>query len=176
MKRRLMLPMLVGLLGFTGAGILPLPGAVASTSGSAQTRASSRMTMTTTEFETRLLARVNNRRAARGCRQLGLDSALVLAAQRHSASMADQRELSHRLAGEADLAVRITGAGYTRWRLLAENLAWGQSSPRAVFRAWVHSAGHRANLDNCRLRDIGLGVVYRSGRPWVTADFGRRRR
>jgi uncharacterized protein YkwD len=72
------------------------------------------------------------------------------------------------------LQVRAVNAGYTNWRLLAENLAWGQSTPRQVFRDWVHSAGHRANLDNCRLRDIGLGVVIRGGRPWVTQDFGRR--
>ena len=100
----------------------------------------------------------------------------VLAATRHTSRMADQRELSHRLSGEADLASRITAAGYRNWRMLAENLAWGQASPRAVLRAWVHSPGHRANLDNCRLRDIGIGVEIRSGRPWVTADFGRHRR
>jgi uncharacterized protein YkwD len=89
--------------------------------------------------------------------------------------MADHRELSHQLPGEPDLATRVRLAGYTHWRLLAENLAWGQSSPRAVFRAWRSSAGHRANLDNCRLRHIGIGVLIRGGRPWVTADFGRRR-
>jgi uncharacterized protein YkwD len=175
MSRRVLLPMLVGLLGFTGASILPLPSSVAAASGATVTQTSSRMTMSTTEFETRLLSRANVRRANHGCRPFRLHSALVLAARRHSTSMAGRRELSHRLSGEADLAVRITRAGYTNWRLLAENLAWGQSSPRAVFRAWVHSAGHRANLDNCRLREIGIGVVFRSGRPWVTADFGRRR-
>jgi uncharacterized protein YkwD len=175
MNRRLLLPMLVGLLGFTGTSILPLPSSGASTSGSTLTGVSSLTAMSTSEFETRLLSRANHRRDARGCRRFRLNSALVLAARRHSTAMADRRELSHRLSGEADLAVRITRAGYTNWRMLAENLAWGQSSPRAVFRAWVHSPGHRANLDNCRLRDIGFGVVMRNGRPWVTADFGRRR-
>jgi uncharacterized protein YkwD len=175
MKRRLLLPMLVGLLGFTGASILSLPSSVASTTGSTVSTTPLRMTMSTSEWEGRLLTRVNHRRAKRGCRQFRLNADLVLAARRHSSAMAQRRELSHRLSGEADLAVRITRAGYTHWRILAENLAWGQASPRAVMRAWVHSAGHRANLDNCRLRDIGLGVVMRNGRPWVTADFGRRR-
>jgi uncharacterized protein YkwD len=175
MKRRLLLPMLVGLLSLTGASILPPTSAFATTSGSTLSSTSARMTLSGYDWEARLLTRVNHRREARGCRLFTLDSALVLAARRHSTAMADRRELSHRLSGETDLAARITQAGYTRWRILAENLAWGQTSPRAVMRDWVHSAGHRANLDNCRLRDIGLGVVLRNGRPWVTADFGRRR-
>ncbi len=133
-------------------------------------------TLSPTEFGTRLLARINRRRTNHGCREFRTSSPLVLAAQRHSEAMAARRELSHRLAGEPDLAVRITQAGYTNWRRLAENLAWGQAGPRAVLRAWVASAGHRANLDDCRLRDIGIGVVIRNRRPWVTADFGRRHR
>ena len=74
---------------------------------------------------------------------------------------------------EPAIDVRAVNAGYTNWRILAENLAWGQATPRAVFRDWMHSPGHRANLDNCRLRDVGYGVVIRNGRPWVTGDYGR---
>lgn len=90
--------------------------------------------------------------------------------------MADARLLSHRLSGEADLGTRVTRAGYTNWRIVAENLAWGHSTPAAIFRAWIRSPGHRANIDNCRLRHIGIGVELRRGGPWVTQDLGRRRR
>lgn len=131
-------------------------------------------TFSASQFEARLLDRINHRRLNHGCRAFRSNAALLLASERHSQLMVADRELSHRLSGEASLGTRVTRAGYTHWRIVAENLAWGQSSPRAVFRAWVHSAGHRANLDNCRLRDIGVAVVLRSGRPWVTADFGRR--
>jgi uncharacterized protein YkwD len=122
----------------------------------------------------RLVNRINHRRVNHGCRAFRSNAALELAGDRHTQLMVADREVSHQLSGEAALGTRVTRAGYTHWRIVAENLAWGQSSPRAVFRAWVHSAGHRANLDNCRLRDIGIAVVLRSGRPWVTADFGRR--
>ena len=129
--------------------------------------------MSTGTFEHRLLLRTNYRRALHGCRALRLNAALVHAARLHSTRMSYQGDLSHRLAGEGGLAERAVAAGYLNWRILAENLAWGQSTPRAVFRAWVASPGHRANLDNCALRDVGFGVVYSAGRPWVTADFGR---
>jgi uncharacterized protein YkwD len=167
------LPMLMCLVGLLGSG-LPASSAQAASASQGTTQAGS-TTLTTAQFSTRLLTRMNHRRVGRGCRQFRLSPALVLAAQRHTAAMVAGRQVSHRLAGEADLGSRAVSAGYTRWRILAENLAWGQAGPRAVLRAWVHSPGHRANLDNGRLRDVGLGIAILSGRPWVTADFGRRR-
>lgn len=133
-------------------------------------------TMSASEFERRLFNRTNARRDRHGCRPLRLNDALQLAALRHSTRMADENELSHRLADEPSIDVRAESAGYTNWRLLAENLAWGQATPRQVFRDWVRSPGHRANLDNCRLRDVGYSVVIRGGQPWITQDFGRRLR
>jgi len=157
-----------------GLTLTPVPAAQAARTG--RTQAGIRgTTLGAAEFGSRLLTRMNHRRSERGCREFRVNAPLVLAAQRHTDAMVARGELSHRLSGEADLAGRAVDAGYTHWRILAENLAWGQSGPRAVFRAWVASPGHRANLDNCRLRDVGLGVVIRNGRPWVTADFGRRR-
>jgi uncharacterized protein YkwD len=150
------------------------PAAESAPASGARAGRASYTTLSAGEFERRLFARINTRRDARGCREFRLNAALQLAARRHTALMVDAHELSHQLPGEAGLATRVARAGYTNWRILAENLAWGQSSPRAVFRAWVASAGHRANLDNCRLRDLGIGVIVRNGRPWVTADFGRR--
>ena len=174
MKRQVLLAMLVGLLCSTAVSVAPLPATAASTTRSAPARAAY-TTLSAAEFERRLFNRINVRRSNHGCRQFRLNSALVLAARRHSSLMSSRRVLSHRLAGEPSLASRIENAGYTNWRMLAENLAWGQTWPRGVLRAWVGSSGHRANLDNCGLRDIGIGVVIRNGRPWVTADFGRRR-
>jgi len=164
------LPLLMCLVSI---GLLPAPATQAAGTGST-TPGVRGTTLSAAAFGSRLLVRMNHRRIDQGCHQLRVSSALVLAAQRHTDAMAARSELSHRLAGEADLAGRAVSAGYTHWRILAENLAWGQAGPRAVFRAWVRSAGHRANLDNCRLRDVGIGVVIRNGKPWVTADFGRR--
>ena len=170
MMRQVGLAVLVGLVSI-GGGLLPAVGADAATGPTA----AAGTTLGAAEFRDRLVARVNHRRENRGCRLFRANGALTLAAQRHSDAMAARNRLSHRLAGEPSLGTRVTRAGYTGWRLVAENLAWGQSSPRAVLRAWVRSSGHRANLDNCRLRDVGVGVTIRGGRPWVTADVGRLR-
>jgi uncharacterized protein YkwD len=46
------------------------------------------------------------------------------------------------------------------WRA-GENIAWGTgklASPRAVFRAWIHSPEHRANILG-RYSQIGIGMV-----------------
>jgi uncharacterized protein YkwD len=168
-----MWPALVGLLGLcliptAGAQAAPLaPGAGTSVQRAAYA------TTSAADFERRLFARTNARRAAHRCRPLRRDAALARAAHRHSALMLMRASLSHRVAGEDDLAVRVPAAGYRHWRVLAENLAWGQRTPRRLFRDWVASPSHRANLDDCRLRDVGIAVILDHGRPWVTADFGR---
>ena len=163
------------LLGLVCASLfLVTPPVTAASSAPSSAARATYVTMSPTTFESRLLVRTNYRRVHHGCAALRLNLPLVSSARLHSSRMSSANDLSHRLAGEGDLSVRAVSAGYTHWRLLAENLAWGQSAPRAVFRAWVASPGHRANLDNCRLRDVGFGVVIRNGRPWVTADFGRR--
>lgn len=154
-----------GLSGPAAAGLgRAAPGAALTTAASAG------------DFENILFTRTNARRLRHGCRPLRLDTALVLAARQHALRMVAQHDLSHQLPGELALQGRAVAAGYTSWRILAENLAWGQATPAQVFRDWVRSPEHRANLDNCRLRDLGIGAVVAAGRPWVTEDFGRRQR
>jgi uncharacterized protein YkwD len=170
--RRMWSAVLLGLMCLY-VGTSPAQAASVAPTSTASAERAAYTTMSSDYFESRLLARTNARREAHGCRPLRLNAALALAARRHSNLMSSQGNLSHRLAGEPDLATRAVSAGYTRWRILAENLAWGQATPRDVFRDWVNSPGHRANLDNCRLRDVGIAVVIQNGRPWVTADYGR---
>ena len=46
------------------------------------------------------------------------------------------------------------------WRA-GENIAWGTgklASPRSIFRAWIHSPEHRANILG-RYSQIGIGMV-----------------
>lgn len=64
------------------------------------------------------------------------------------------------------------------WRA-GENIAWGTgklASPRAIFRAWIHSPEHRANILG-RYSQVGIGMVVGGlrGRPGVhvwTQHFG----
>jgi uncharacterized protein YkwD len=54
----------------------------------------------------------------------------------------------------------------------AENIAQGQATPAAVMADWMASAGHRANILDCDLTTLGVGVAYGPGGPWWTQDFG----
>lgn len=125
-------------------------------------------------LESRVLALTNRERRARGCRALRDSTVLRRAARGHSVTMARHGRMSHQLPGEPRFTARITNAGYRGWRIVAENVARGFSGPAAVVRAWMRSPGHRANILNCRLRDLGVGVVLHGGQLWWTQNFGRR--
>lgn len=164
------LPVLLMLLSTTTPAADAQPGPSTRTAAATSTYA-----LTTAQFENRLLSRTNTRRARIGCPQLRLNSSLIRAARTHSALMARTRTLSHQLSGEARFDVRITRQGYTGWSILAENIVRGTPTPANLFQSWIASPAHRRNIDNCRLREIGLGVAYGGGQGWATMDLGRRR-
>ena len=67
---------------------------------------------------------------------------------------------------------------------LAENIAHGagsDGSPRSIMRVWMHSGGHRHNVLDPQLRQIGVGVFVGNWKDYentsmYTADFGAIRR
>lgn len=134
----------------------------------------SRSTATST-MEGEAMQAVNRARARSGCAALRVTSSLRVAARRHSARMARQGTLSHRLSGEPALARRVADAGYTGARMLGETIATGPTSGASAVRMWLASPKHRAILLDCRFRHVGAGVVRSgSGRHWWTVDLGRR--
>ena len=46
--------------------------------------------------------------------------------------------------------------------VLGENLAGGQSTPKAVVEAWMNSETHRANILNKSFRELGVVYYYQS--------------
>jgi hypothetical protein len=52
----------------------------------------------------------------------------------------------------------------------AENIAYGQSSPMQVMGSWMTSPGHKANILNPALKELGVGLSS-SGFRW-TQGFG----
>ncbi|TNM38255.1 CAP domain-containing protein [Nocardioides albidus] len=126
------------------------------------------------DMEDRILALTNQQRVSNGCRALRPSKHLRRAARRHTVTMARAGVMSHQLPGEASFSARISRAGYRGWSRVAENIARGFSSPEAVMTAWMESPGHRQNILNCRLRELGVGVVLSDDQLWWTQDFGRR--
>ena len=115
-----------------------------------------------------VLTLVNQERAAAGCRPLAADSRLAAVAGAHSADMRDRGFFDHvNLAGLSPFD-RAEAAGVAA---RAENIARGQSDAAAVMEAWMNSPGHRANILDCGLTRLGVGIADGGGGPWWTQLF-----
>ena len=131
-----------------------------------------------TPYEQQVFDLVNQQRAANGLQPLTLDSRLVNAARAHNNAMIQKNEFSHQVTGELPLCAsganndRFDAVGYG-WTMCAENIAAGQTTPQDVMNAWMNSSGHRANILNPNLKNIGIG--YTTGGSYGTywnEDFG----
>jgi uncharacterized protein YkwD len=96
------------------------------------------------------------------------------AAQLHADQMASLGQMAHSLPGARypEPQNRLAAVGYS-WQAYAENVAYGQGSPTAAISAWMGSSGHRANILNPGLTQIGTAVANGSdGRPYWVQVFG----
>jgi uncharacterized protein YkwD len=130
-----------------------------------------------TSVTDRVVTLTNAERAKAGCGPLAVDATLTAVAQAHSADMAAHNYFDHNSQDGRSPFDRITAAGY-RFSTAAENIAAGQRTPQAVMTGWMNSPGHKANILNCALHEIGVGYATSSsstyGVYW-TQDFGTQR-
>ena len=117
-----------------------------------------------------MLALVNAERATAGCGAVRADEGLAGGARRHSADMRDRGYFSHTNPEGLSPFDRAAAAGVDHAR--AENIAAGQRDPAAVMAAWMASPGHRANILDCSLGSLGVGVATGAGGPFWTQLFG----
>ncbi|MBI3466489.1 MAG: TIGR03000 domain-containing protein [Planctomycetes bacterium] len=95
---------------------------------------------------------------------------LTRAARGHSANMARQGMLAHTLDDKGP-AHRIAETGY-RFLHYGENVAEGSRTPAEVVRLWMNSPGHRENILEPRLTQIGIGLsMDQKGRKFWTQVF-----
>jgi uncharacterized protein YkwD len=120
--------------------------------------------------EAQVIALVNAVRLDAGCAPLVHDEGLAEVARAHSADMRDRDFFDHENLAGLDPFERAEAAGLTNAR--AENIAYGQPDPAAVMDDWMESKGHRANILDCELRTLGVGVAEGPGGPWWTQLFG----
>jgi uncharacterized protein YkwD len=102
-----------------------------------------------------VVALVNQERAAAGCPPLGISAELTVAAQGHSEDMAVNNFFGHTGSNGSSPWDRIATAGYSTGA--AENVAVGYATADVVMQAWMGSSGHRKNILNCSLTEIGVG-------------------
>jgi uncharacterized protein YkwD len=122
----------------------------------------------------------NALRQQNGCPPLQMSPELNSAAQAHSQDMADHNYFSHvdrdgHLPGwRAQQAGYLGQAGF-------ENIAAGYATAEDVVTGWYNETppndGHRRNLLNCALTDVGIGYAMNSSsdyHSYWTQDMGQR--
>lgn len=115
------------------------------------------------DFKQRVIDRTNMYREQHGCAALTVNSKLNQSAQGHSDDMAYNDFFSHTGSNGSTLETRLKAVGYAYWSA-AENIAAGYSTPEDVVDAWYNETppndGHRLNILNCDLQEIGVGYTY----------------
>jgi uncharacterized protein YkwD len=145
--------------------------ASAPAKGRKKTTSTTPVTGRMSALEHRVVVLTNAERAKHGCGALRGDSRLANAARAHSTDMAVHKYFDHNSQDGTTPWTRIKRAGYAQPG--AENIAMGYPTAAAVMQGWMNSPGHRANILNCKLRALGVGVHSGgSGGPWWTQDFG----
>lgn len=104
-----------------------------------------------------VLSLTNTERSKAGCGPVTLDDRLARAAQLHSEDMSANNYFSHTGQNGSSFVDRAKAQGHSSPG--AENIAKGQSSAAGVMDAWMNSPGHRANILNCSLKSLGVGVT-----------------
>jgi uncharacterized protein YkwD len=115
-----------------------------------------------------VVALTNAERQQAGCGPLRVDANITTAAQGHASDMANRDYFEHTTPEGVTFDQRIRNAGYSKPG--AENIAKGARTAAQVMDLWMNSPGHRANILNCDLDTIGIGLD-RDGFYWVQ-DFG----
>lgn len=128
-------------------------------------------------FEDQVMTLVNAERAKEGIAPMRQHDKLDSAAQRHSNDMACNNFMSHIGSDGSNSWDRISQAGYSYW-MMAENIAAWFPSAESVVEGWMCSEGHKTNILNPDLEEIGIAYAFKSsaryGHYWTT-DFGTRK-
>ena len=84
------------------------------------------------------------------------------AARMHAEDMANNSFLAHTGSDGSNPGDRVTRAGYD-WRVVAENVASGQTSADDIAATWLESAGHCANLMDAKYSETGIAYALNPG-------------
>ena len=114
---------------------------------------------TNQNFIYRVLELTNIERSKLSLPPLTFNTKLLNAAAAHSQNMALQDFFSHTGKDGSSLGSRITATGY-QFSAAAENIAAGASTPEQVVSSWMSSSGHRANILNPNLKEIGISYYF----------------
>jgi len=101
---------------------------------------------------------MNAHRISLGLPALVWDSRAAAVAEAHSRDMFRRHYFSHKWSDGHSTWDRLAARGVS-YSQAGENIAWGQRTGRAVLTAWLHSPGHRANIERGSYTYHGVGKV-----------------
>ncbi len=108
-------------------------------------------------------AKINHTRSYRGLRPLHLDPQLGYTARYHNRRMVRKGYLFHTSLSQFESWV-------TRWTSIGENVGYG-GGVDALYKAFLHSPEHYANIVGKSYHYVGVGVKKVGGTVWVTIQF-----
>jgi uncharacterized YkwD family protein len=126
---------------------------------------------TMSAFELKVIDLTNAERAKQGLKPLKADDSLGKVARIKAQDMTDEHYFDHtspKYGSPFDMMKKF-GISFSS---AAENIAQGQKTPEEVVNAWMNSAGHRANIMNPSLTNIGVGFDSRTN-SWSQMFIGK---
>jgi uncharacterized protein YkwD len=115
-------------------------------------------------LERKMSRKVNKARRHHGLPRIVLDRHLSRVSRVHTHNMVKRQTLFHTPA-------RVLARRVTRWVSLGENVGHTPRGVHSLFRSFMRSAGHRANILSSAFNHIGVGTRKKRGRLWVTLTF-----
>lgn len=138
-------------------------------------------------FDQQILDLVNQERAKVGADSLRINEQLDQAADLHSQDQAQMDRMTHDGSNGSSIGDRVSATGYS-WSQVAENVSQVALDPETVMyggqgfqnigiQGWMESSGHRQNILDPDLEELGIGYgTSADGSPYWTqvfaADFG----
>jgi uncharacterized protein YkwD len=116
----------------------------------------------------------NEQRVRNGLPALVSSPRLMEAARLHAQQMAQFQRMDHTIIGAKypTLNSRLQAVGYA-YRNAAENVAWNNQTAQGVVAGWMKSSGHRANILDPVLTEIGAAMARSvKGEPYWIQVFG----
>jgi uncharacterized protein YkwD len=111
----------------------------------------------------KMLGWVNHARVEHGAHKLKMDNDVVNVAHDHNVDMATKDELFH----STNLGYKLRSVSWSTW---GENVGAGVDA-YGLFKAYMASPDHRANILNKNFDHVGINFVVRDGIMWSTLIF-----
>jgi len=135
-----------------------MPVILGSPSGSTGQPALTEDQLELTAEESELINLINAERLSHGVGPVRVSNVLMQVARAHSQDMIDRDFFDHANPDGWGAGDRLDHAGYN-WMTYGENIGGGYTSPELMSNGWMNSSGHRANMLNPELAEIGVGYA-----------------